>query len=195
MQKYCLLSALAAAMVLSGTTLALADDTACGGGDVLTGKIDGNVIADNGLCTLDGARVKGNVEVEGDGFLFVQGTTRVDGNIQCDSCDAVQIVGATIKGDLQIKGASVVSGYSADDPVNIQGNVQYEENPALLAAIGGIVGGDVQVFKNTGGALIGGNTIEGNLQCKENDPAPTPFGAPNTVDGNKEDQCAENLGF
>jgi hypothetical protein len=32
------------------------------------------------------------------------------------------------------------------------------------------------------------NFIDGNLQCKENVPAPT--GGANVVQGNKEDQCA-----
>jgi hypothetical protein len=32
------------------------------------------------------------------------------------------------------------------------------------------------------------NVIDGNLQCKENHPAPT--GGNNIVQGNKEDQCA-----
>jgi hypothetical protein len=39
-----------------------------------------------------------------------------------------------------------------------------------------------------GGVTIAHNVISGNLQCKENDPAPT--GRNNVVHGNKEDQCA-----
>jgi hypothetical protein len=47
---------------------------------------------------------------------------------------------------------------------------------------------DVQVFENDGGASIYNNVINGNLQCKQNDPAPT--GDNNRVGGNKEDQCS-----
>ena len=36
--------------------------------------------------------------------------------------------------------------------------------------------------------LIEGNVIDGNLQCKENRPAPT--GGNNRVGGTKEDQCS-----
>jgi hypothetical protein len=45
----------------------------------------------------------------------------------------------------------------------------------------------VQAFSNSGGVVIRSNHIDGNLQCKENNPAPT--GGGNTVEGNKEDQC------
>jgi hypothetical protein len=50
------------------------------------------------------------------------------------------------------------------------------------------VGGSVQVFQNKGGVRLARNRIDGNLQCKENRPAPT--GGGNVVQGNKEDQCA-----
>ena len=45
----------------------------------------------------------------------------------------------------------------------------------------------MQAFQNTGGVEIRGNRIDGNLQCKENSPAPV--GGNNRVGGNKEDQC------
>src|SRR3712207_8827653 len=34
-----------------------------------------------------------------------------------------------------------------------------------------VVNGSIQVVKNTGGAVISGNRVDGNLQCKENRPA------------------------
>jgi len=48
--------------------------------------------------------------------------------------------------------------------------------------------GDVQYFGNRGTIKITRNRIDGNLQCKENVPAPS--GGGNIVQGNKEDQCA-----
>ena len=36
--------------------------------------------------------------------------------------------------------------------------------------------------------VIGNNTVDGNLQCEDNNPAPT--GGGNTVEGDKEDQCS-----
>src|SRR5690606_9877464 len=50
-------------------------------------------------------------------------------------------------------------------------------------------GADVQAFSNTGGVVIADNSIDGNLQCKSNVPAPA--GGNNVVQGNKEDQCAD----
>jgi hypothetical protein len=50
------------------------------------------------------------------------------------------------------------------------------------------VGADVQAFANLGGVLVQDNGIGGNLQCKDNVPAPE--GGNNTVSGNREDQCA-----
>lgn len=53
-----------------------------------------------------------------------------------------------------------------------------------------VVASDVlQAFQNRGGPGItfNRNRIDGNMQCKENVPAPT--GAGNIVQGNKEDQC------
>jgi hypothetical protein len=44
------------------------------------------------------------------------------------------------------------------------------------------------LFANRGTQSVTGNRINGNLQCKENVPAPT--GGGNIVQGNKEDQCA-----
>ena len=51
----------------------------------------------------------------------------------------------------------------------------------------------MQVFQNSGSVEIQYNTIDGNLQCKENAPAPT--GGANRVAGNKEDQCARLTGL
>jgi len=43
------------------------------------------------------------------------------------------------------------------------------------------------MFSNNGEITITRNRIDGGLQCKSNNPAPT--GGNNTVGGNKEDQC------
>jgi hypothetical protein len=45
-----------------------------------------------------------------------------------------------------------------------------------------------QVFQNNGGVTVSDNSVNGNLQCKENAPAPT--GGNNVVQGNKDDQCS-----
>ncbi len=50
-----------------------------------------------------------------------------------------------------------------------------------------MVNADIQVFSHRHGINIANNRVDGNLQCKENVPAP--IGGGNTVQGNKEDQC------
>ena len=56
---------------------------------------------------------------------------------------------------------------------------------------GAEIDGDLQIFKNTTtmGVDVEANTIDGNLQCKENEPDPFSLSL-NLVDGDKEDQCA-----
>ncbi|MBW4556972.1 MAG: hypothetical protein KME59_13680 [Trichormus sp. ATA11-4-KO1] len=56
----------------------------------------------------------------------------------------------------------------------------------LIFSAAGIL--SYSAFQNTGGLTIKNNRIDGNLQCKENRPAPT--GGGNIVQGNKEDQCS-----
>lgn len=180
----------AAILVAAGG--AVADDTFCPPN--LGAVTVDNVIADNGACNLSSTIVQGNVLVEPGGSLVSQGSTRVGGSVQLDGGTFVALIQDTrVAGDVQIKGATVGSGYAG--PVIIGGSFQAEGNSGVVVAVGGTVGGDLQVFKNTGGGLIGQNTVGGNLQCTENDPAPVPFVAANTVSGNKEDQCAADLGF
>jgi len=84
----------------------------------------------------------------------------------------------------------------------LEAGVRIDGNPELgtaseLYAQAATVGGNVQgqraaavLLENStvGGVEVSDNRINGNLQCKENDPAPT--GGGNIVQGNKGDQCA-----
>ncbi len=70
---------------------------------------------------------------------------------------------------------------------NVSGNIQAEDGGTVsLRRV--TVGGDIQVFDNSGAILIESNTVDGNLQCKGN--TSTPGGSNNVVDGNAEEQCA-----
>lgn len=69
----------------------------------------------------------------------------------------------------------------------VEGTIKVESN-ATLQVSKVIVIGNLQAVKNRGGLSINQNTIDGNLQCKENNPPPT--GCGNIVKGSKEDQCA-----
>ncbi len=200
---------LASAFLLALATNVLADDYLCPP-DPGPITVD-NVLADTGLCILEGTTVMGNVIVESGASLEVRPPTTIAGGIHADGVASVALFafplmpGAiTVEQDVQIKNAtqslmlpSPASGFFALGPGNtitIGGNFQFEDNSATLLAIGATIGGDLQMQKNVTSfsfaSAIGGNTILGNLQCKENFPAPeNPFSPPNTVLGNKEDQC------
>lgn len=129
----------------------------------------GPVRADNILvppghtCELVGTRIKGGIKVEDGATLHASGIN-VQGSLQAK------------------KAADVVVTNSA-----FAGGVQVEEGVAARLA-SSRVGSGVKFEKNTGTLVISNNTVNGNLQCKENSQAPT--GGGNVVSGNKEDQCA-----
>ena len=176
------------AIFLGTSPSANADDVDCSG---LIGAVtvDGNVLI-AATCSLDGTTVKGNVELFAGGSLTAQNVD-VIGNIQGVDAFEVSVSDSDIGGSVQLE---KLVGDATIRNNAIIGSIQLKENRFQLVADGNTVGADIQAFENFGGVDITSNTVDGNLQCKENDPAPLPFGA-NRVDGNKEDQCAEDLGF
>ncbi len=147
--------------------------------------VDNLRVPQGATCTLNGTYVKGTVKVERDATLMAS-SIRVVGNVQAENARNVVINGASrIGGSVQVKqgGGATVEG------ARITGDIQYDANSAYLKANRNQVGGSIQVVGNGGGAEIRQNTINGNLQCKENRPAPT--GSGNVVGGSKEDQCRQ----
>jgi hypothetical protein len=140
-----------------------ADDRRCSG-TIRSASIDGNVIVPDGrTCTLIGTRVDDNVLVEEDARLVARGV-RVGGNIQAENHERVVVRGRSrIGGSIQLK----------------QGG-----GGRLLRST---VNADIQLFSNDGLFEVRHNRVDGNLQCKSNDPRPV--GGDNVVEGNKEDQC------
>jgi hypothetical protein len=178
------LNLLAAATLVGGlSTPVRADDVHC---PLHLGNvtIDGNVLI-AAPCELDGTIVKGNVHLYSGGSLVATGV-RVNGNIQAERADFVDVTTSTIGGSVQLD--ELVGDLSVIEGSEIGGSVQLKANRSRLEVLDSEVGADVQAFDNTGGVLILGNVIDGNLQCKSNSPAPV--GGSNRVGGNKEDQCA-----
>lgn len=142
---------------------AVAEERTCRGS---IGKVtvDNLRVPQGATCTLSGTLVKGTVKVERGATLRAT-AIRVIGNIQAENHRHVAVTqGSRVGGSLQVKqGGSATVDRS-------------------------IFGSDVQFFTNAGAIRITANRIDGNLQCKENRPAPT--GGANVVQGNKEDQCA-----
>jgi hypothetical protein len=109
---------------------------------------------------------------------------RVVGNVQAENARNVVVTNSSrIGGSVQVKQGGAATVTSS----RITHDIQYDANRRYLKANNNNVGGSIQVIGNSGGAETFRNVINGNLQCKENRPAPT--GGGNRVGGNKEDQC------
>jgi hypothetical protein len=146
--------------------------------------VDNLRVPDYASCVLLGTRVKGTIKVEYGATLRAVDVV-VIGNVQAENAKNVRVLeGSRVGGSVQVKqgGAATVSDS------RVEGDIQYDSNSAMLRVLRNRVGGSVQAFQNVGGVEIRLNTIDGNLQCKENSPAP--IGGRNVVGGNKEDQCA-----
>lgn len=165
-------------------TQVVAEETACL--DFLGNTtVDNLLVPANATCDLNNTRILGTIKVESNATLTARRII-VIGNVQAENAQQVNLLdGSRVGGSVQVKqgGGAIVSDSM------IEADIQYESNFSPLMVLRNIVGGNVQVFQNSGGVEIQGNTIDGNLQCKENIPAP--LGGGNIVHGNKEDQCRQ----
>lgn len=146
--------------------------------------IDGNVLV-AAACAMDGTSVTGNIHLYAGGSLVARNVD-VEGNIQAEDADYVDVMESEVDGSIQLDG--LVGDASNVTSSTVNGNIQLDDNRSRLEVLDNTVDGDVQAFTNSGGVVIADNIIDGNLQCKENDPAPV--GSNNQVSGNMEDQCA-----
>jgi hypothetical protein len=162
MRRVLVLVALAAGSVIVTAGPASAEERTCRGSIGAT-TVDNLRVPSGATCTLNGTKVKGTVKVERGATLHAR-NLRVVGNVQAEGASAVNVAGSQVGGSVQV----VQGGSSRLDRNSVKGDVQY--------------------FENRGAISITSNRIDGNLQCKANDPAPT--GRGNVVGGNKEDQCA-----
>lgn len=168
------------AIVTAGSVAA--EETVCRG-TLGPRAFDNIFVPDNASCTLNRSRLNGNIVV-GRGASLQANGVRVNGSIQAEGALQVGVgPGSTVGGSIQVKqggGASITGA-------RVSGDIQFDENVLPLAATDNIVGGSIQVVKNSGGATLERNRINGNLQCKENDPAPVGGG---NLAASKEDQCS-----
>ena len=174
--------AFAALMTLAFTGLPAAEETVCRG-SIGRRTVDNLRVPQDATCDLRRTRVKGTIKVESNATLRARKVV-VIGNVQAENALLVVVArGSRIGGSVQI----VQGGGATVADSDVDGDILYDDNQDLLRVLRTGVGGSVQVFQNSGGAEIRGNVIDGNLQCKENEPPPV--GGRNVVGGNKEDQC------
>ena len=172
----------AAATTMAVPQVALAEETVCRG-KIGARTLDNVKVPQGATCTLEGTRVEGTIKVNNRARLEAI-DVNVIGNVQGENARNVIVRGnSRVGGSVQVvqgKRARVANS-------NVKGDILYDDQRRRVIARRNTVGGSVQAFQNTGGVRIRGNVIDGNLQCKENTPAPT--GGNNRVDGTKEDQC------
>lgn len=179
-------ASLRAALAASTLTLvcgaAVAEEFVCTG-YVGAVALDNVFVPDGASCTLDRTRLNGSLVV-GTGSSLTATSITVNGNVQAEGANAVSIAGRSmIGGSVQIVQGSSASVRGA----RINGDILFDANNGAIEAASNFIGGSLQAFQNTGGVRLVRNTMNGNLQCKENTPAPTGFG---NVSPSKEDQCA-----
>lgn len=161
---------------------AAAEETICTG-RIGAVSLDNIFVPDGAACVLDRTRAKGSIVV-GTGATLQASSVSVNGNLQAEGAAAVTVAGySTFGGSVQL----VQGGSVSISRARINGDLQFESNQGAIAANANTIGGSLQAFQNIGGAVFTNNRMKGNMQCKENVPAPTGRG---NVAASKEDQCA-----
>jgi hypothetical protein len=179
--KRLVMSAVAMSAVLASAP-ALAEEFRCTGA-VGAVALDNLFVPDGATCVLDRTRLNGSVVV-GRGATLRAHSVAINGNVQAEGAAFVGVAGySTVGGSVQI----VQGGGASIERARIKGDLQFESNVSALSATANIIGGSLQAFQNLGGAAFNNNRMNGNMQCKENVPAPTGSG---NRSPSKEDQCA-----
>ncbi len=162
--------------------VALAEEKVCRG-TIGARTLDNVKVPQGASCTLKGTKVKGTIKIN-QGARLEAIDVNVIGNVQGEGArNLIVRKSSRVGGSVQVvqgKRARVANS-------RVNGDILYDDQSGRLSALKNTVGGNVQAFQNTGGTRIARNVIDGNLQCKENRPAPT--GGDNRVEGDKEDQC------
>jgi hypothetical protein len=105
-------------------------------------------------------------------------------NLRVPQGASCKLFGTRVKGTITVETSALLRA----ENVMVIGNVQGEGARSVSVIEQSRVGGSVPIVQNNGGGTVRRNVIDGNLQCKENNPAPV--GDDNVVGGSKEDQCA-----
>jgi len=150
-------------------------------------RADNIIVPAGSTCRLSGTHLDGSLEV-GQGAQLDARNVVATGNLVADGAAAVMLSGTSrVAGSVQIKQGGTASVLGAQ----IGGDLQIDTMSGAVLASANQVGGSLQATGNLGGATVIDNRMVGNLQCKENLPAPV---ARNNVAASIEDQCVEPAG-
>ncbi|NDL57540.1 lamin tail domain-containing protein [Phytoactinopolyspora mesophila] len=141
--------------------------------ETLTGTHLGPLTVSEGVTCLEGAAVRGPIEVSA-GSALIAVESRITGALQADGARTVVLCGTSVTGPTKLANGSAVT--LGDPAADCAGNTFV---------------GPVEVTGTAGTSVIAGNRIVGPLNCSSNDPEPVDHGAPNTVFGPSGGQCRE----
>jgi len=166
----------------SGSQESDGDDLCLGTMDETT--VDAVVVPEGKTCTLIGTRVQGDVAVKPGATLTAEGI-QVEGNVQAQGHASIALLAnSVVDGDVHIQ----QGGTTDVEDARIEGNLQVQQNTGAVHLVRNVVDGQVQANQNTGGLVIANNRISKELQCSDNNPAPT--GGDNSADDKKK-QCED----
>lgn len=147
--------------------------------DVVFSEVGGNVeiSGEQEGSFIEFSIIGGNVKItdsEAGGFLFTVIETTVMGNVILEgNTGPLVVAGSTIYGNLKIKQHEFASDFGIEEAIVVENSI----------------GGNLVFNGNSGNqATIAGNTIEGNLTCRDNQPDPD--GGDNTAN-KKKGQCRD----
>jgi hypothetical protein len=192
--------AFAIIVLFAGAAAARADTTCIG---MLQGTVNGDVIVPPGQsCTLSLADVKGNVLVQNNASLLVDGydePSAIGGNVIAANCASALLEGnVSVDGNVRIGNCTGAGRNGFRGPgITIGGNFRCHDNAGPCTAWLGEVDGNLQVYDNASATSsdITLDTVGGNLACRNNSPAPTHSHGGNWVTGTLQQQCGEGQGF
>jgi hypothetical protein len=154
-------------------------------GDDADGIIEGDVeIAIP--CTLTNVEISGDVIVFAGGSLVANGVG-IKGNLYTSRADFIDMERSRIDGNVRLE--ELVGDETTIEGTNIDGDILLARNRSRLEIVNNDIHGGMLAIGNTGGLLISGNSLEENLACTDNTPAPV--GIANRVDHGAEGQCAD----
>jgi hypothetical protein len=167
--------ALIAATIVFPAAAAPASGARCNG--IFNKTFAGNLTISAGqTCVFLGGGATGNVQQNGGNLLLIQ--AHVGGNVQVNGGAVTIGPGSTIGGDLQIQSLPGGSGPNQVCGTTVHGDLQFQNNlgAALIGAgpdsaaacAGNIVGGNLEVQRNSGATTVIGNTVTGNLDDQNN---------------------------
>jgi cytoskeletal protein CcmA (bactofilin family) len=171
-------------------------------------RVKGNVnVEAGGALRTRNARIGGNIQADEAAWIVVGNGTRVKGDVQIEGTTDTPsagepnvVCGARIKGNLQVTKNTAPFDLGCSNGNRVKGNLQVQDNDIpgdftgeVIAVSNNSVKGDLQFDDNLAAAAeatfdISDNRVKQNLQCSNNDPAPT--GGGNAVKGDRDGQCS-----